>query len=447
MRFSLACEDITPDNPVFMNGFGTRSHKSEGIHDPLFVKAVLLEADKALLLLTIDAVGSDHSFTDGIKKSLETAYGLRHEDIMINYSHTHASLFLTGRDKGKRRGGYSMGQEMPATSEHELDYSVDERYYDAVEAAIGRMVGDCFKRLEEGQLSIALAASDFGISRRKPDGNGGVEWAPYYEGEIDRDLFVLKLTDRAGSPKGILYSYGCHTTAVGGDNYLFSGDYAGAASGWLEQRYPGVTAMFLQGCGGEVKPRRSAIGGTFKSCSFTEMSEIGADLGHEVARLLEGGVWTPVDCRRFRSVLLQPVLRTERIPLERHRALADNEQAIPFMRRAALRSIQAVQEGRARDQLPLDIAVWELDDEMRIVAIEGEVSTQYGLKIKKLFGGGKTLVLGYTNAVICYIPTRAMLREGGYEADSNDAFGMAGPFLPEIEEQILTSVQSAFSGN
>lgn len=446
MKFALAQADITPDHPVFMHGFGARTHKSEGVHDPIRMKAALLQTDRSLLMVTIDTLGSDRSFVVDLKAALKRDFGLEPAEVMINFSHTHHSVYLTGRDDSLRKGGYSMGQAQWPSSERELVYTEDEAYYDFIEATLLSMVRDCYDGLIEGELLLGCVQSDFGVSRRRPDGRGGVEWKPYYEGKIDRDLFVLKLVDAEQRVRGILYNYGCHTTAAGSANYLFSGDFAGAASNWLEAAYPEAIAMFLQGCAGEIKPMKSADGDGFKSCTMREMEEAGVDLAKEVAELLEHGSFSPVRSTGFRSVLLDPTVYTEHTPIKEFEAIANDPAAADFYRKSALRTIEAIQDGTIKDSLPLYISIWQLADDVRIIAIEGEVSTQYALMIKRMFGNGKTLVLGYTNGVFCYIPTAQMIREGGYEATCNFFFGLSGPFVPEIEDIIIGQIAKAMLG-
>lgn len=443
MKFFMAKADITPLEPVFMHGFGARTHKTEGVLDPIYVKVALIQSDKSLLFVTVDALGSDRSFVVGVKDALQQQFGLEHRDVLINFSHTHHSVYLTGRDKTLRKGGYSMGQERWPASEEELDYTEDERMFDRVRDAIVRLVRTCYENLTEGELLLARTDSDFGVSRRLPDGTGGVLWKPYYDGEIDKDLFVLKLVDQAGTLKGILYNYGCHTTAMGSDNYKFSGDYSGSTSQWLEEAYPGVTALFLQGCGGEIKPRNGTNGDSFKSCSYEETVALGVDLAKEVAELLEQGAFTAVGGGSFRTVLLDPLIYTEQTPVEHYEAIVNDPNMNEFYQKSAERTIQAIKDGTIKDRLPLYISIWQLDAETRIISIEGEVSTEYALAIKKLFGSGKTLVLGYTNGVFCYIPTAKMIREGGYEATCNFFFGLRGPFVPEIEDIIIGQIAKA----
>lgn len=442
MRFCCTVEDMTPDQPVFMHGFGARQHKNAGVCDPLYVKAAMLVENKTLLIVTIDALGSDRSFVDGIKDALRDRFGLTPDEVLINFSHTHHSVFLTGLDPSTRRGGYSIAQDGWPNDESELDYAEDEALFRKLREMIVRMVDYCRSHLVEGELAIGSALSDFAVSRRKPNGSGGVTWSPYYEGEMDKELIVLRLTDTSGAVKGILYQYGCHTTAMGPDNMRLSNDFAGQTSRLLEEAYPGAAALFLQGCAGELKPLRSADGDRFRSLSLAETEQAGAELAEEVTAVLESGTMRLLRCS-FATTMADPLLYTEQTPAAFYKAIADNPAANSFYRNSALRTMQAIEDGTIKDRLPHCICVWHLGENTRFVAMEGEVSTEYSLLIKRLFPQGTTLTLGYTNGVYCYVPTRKMIGEGGYEAECNYFFNLRGPFVPEIEDIILGQIVRA----
>jgi len=442
MQFSIVKEIITPDKPIFMHGFGSRSHKSEGTLDPLYMKAALMRANSPLLIVTIDALGSDRSFILGIKDALKERFGLKHEEVLINFSHTHHSFFLTGVDKANRRGGYSISQTRWAEDESELDYTEDEALFYALRETLLRMVSWCYDNLKEGELSIGRASSDFAVSRRRPNSEGGVDWAPYYEGEIDQDLFVLKLVNQAGAIEGVLYSYGCHTTAMGSDNYKFSNDFAGYTSSIIEGTYSGATALFLQGCAGELKPRINTSENEFINSDDETIRKVGAILATEVCNLVSHGEFRKINCH-FRAQLRDPLVYTERYPISYFRERADAPHNSEFEVRSGLRSIHAIESGTIRDRIPYYISVWQLDEDTHLIAMEGEVSTEYSLLIKRLFSNGNMIVLGYSNGVFSYVPTRKMIREGGYEAECNYFFNLHGDFVPEIEDIIIGQIAQA----
>ena len=60
------------------------------------------------------------------------------------------------------------------------------------------------------------------------------------------------------------------------------------------------------------------------------------------------------------------------------------------------------------------------------------------------YPGEPLIVAGYSNAVMGYIPSERVLREGGYEAvDSLMYYGQPGPFVPGVERRVFDAVSSA----
>ena len=75
------------------------------------------------------------------------------------------------------------------------------------------------------------------------------------------------------------------------------------------------------------------------------------------------------------------------------------------------------------------------------MALGGEVVIDYQLRIKKEFPGEDTTVAGYSNDVMCYIPSLRVLKEGGYEADSSMIYyGKPGPFAESVEDQLMATL-------
>ena len=79
---------------------------------------------------------------------------------------------------------------------------------------------------------------------------------------------------------------------------------------------------------------------------------------------------------------------------------------------------------------------------LRIFGIEGEAVGDWGYFIEPLYEGGVTFPIGYTDGQGLYLPTSAMVPEGGYEASSaweygfpsNLAAGMEDPVKKAFEE-------------
>ena len=60
--------------------------------------------------------------------------------------------------------------------------------------------------------------------------------------------------------------------------------------------------------------------------------------------------------------------------------------------------------------------VWSFGTDLAMVFLPGEVVVDYGLRIKREFDGARVWVNSYANDVPCYIPSRRVWDEGGYEA-------------------------------
>jgi hypothetical protein len=89
---------------------------------------------------------------------------------------------------------------------------------------------------------------------------------------------------------------------------------------------------------------------------------------------------------------------------------------------------------------PYPVQLWRLGDQA-IVALGGEPVVDYAINFKK-FLGSDLFVMGYSNDVMAYIPTAAILREGGYEGHTSQmAFGMPAKWKESIEPAIINEVK------
>src|SRR5439155_26410093 len=75
---------------------------------------------------------------------------------------------------------------------------------------------------------------------------------PNPDGPVDQDVPVLRVDSPEGKLRAVLFGYACHNTTL--PLYQFCGDYAGYAQQYFERDNPGVTALFMQGCGGDQNP-------------------------------------------------------------------------------------------------------------------------------------------------------------------------------------------------
>ncbi|MDD4298009.1 MAG: neutral/alkaline non-lysosomal ceramidase N-terminal domain-containing protein, partial [Ruminiclostridium sp.] len=407
----------TPEGSVMQCGFSARTHKSVGIHDDTYASVVLMQANETIAIIALDVCLGDRSFTDSLKETLNEKHGLTPEKIIINYSHTHAAVALRSENK---------------------DGTTDQeglKYCNSVIDKVVNLVDEGLNNLSTGDLYIFKGKSKFGVSRRFPS-DEGILWRPYFDdNSIDTDLFLLKFVDSKGHLKGLIYNYACHPTTLGSDNYLISADYPGVVRKALEEWNNGMTAVFLQGCGADVKPSATADDGRFKSCNFDELEKAGISLADEIKKCLQSQNWRKIEAD-FSATATEVKLYSEIWDDEKWNAMLNDPNEAEYRKRAIERILEGKKENKIKNYFPYYISVLRLDDKTCIAALENEVVSDYGKAIKGLFQED-VITLGYSNSIVCYIPTKKVLIEGGYERETFLNAEIAGVFVPEIEDIII----------
>ena len=106
--------------------------------------------------------------------------------------------------------------------------------------------------------------------------------------------------------------------------------------------------------------------------------------------------------------------------------------------------LDALDAGRTIDRMEYPVQIIRFGRTLTIVALGGEVVVDYDLRIRREYPGEPLIVAGYSNDVMCYIPSARVLREGGYEAnESMIYYGQQGPFAEDVEDRIMNAVHRA----
>ena len=65
----------------------------------------------------------------------------------------------------------------------------------------------------------------------------------------------------------------------------------------------------------------------------------------------------------------------------------------------------------------------------------------YSLRLKRNLGTSRTWVSGYCNDVMAYIPSKRVLKEGGYEGGGAMLYyGLPSPWADSVEEDVVGTV-------
>ena len=417
-RAGLAQIAITPEYPMWMAGYASRTKPSEGkVHD-LFAKALAIEDAHAtrLVIVTTDLIGIPRSVRDWLAKRVRDQYDLPPEALLLNASHTHCGPEL----RASKASLYGLDSQRIQQA---------SRYVEALQQQLLDLVGAALHDMEPAQLGYTHGRAGFAMNRRLPTENG-IQNRPHPDGPVDHDVPVLRIETSEGQLRAVLFGYACHNTTL--SFYQFCGDYAGYAQEYLERAHPGITAMFIAGCGADQNPQPR------RTLELCQQHGRALAIGVEAALL---GPTKPI-AGPLRLALDEVELRFADPPgrgeLERQRESGDQYDK----RRAVVLLEQLEKEGQIDSSYPYLTQVAAFGDDLLLIALAGEVVIDYSLRFKLELGGrGPVWVAGYSNDVFGYVPSLRVLQEGGYEGGGAMRYTtLPGPFDPSVEQRIVASV-------
>jgi hypothetical protein len=97
---------------------------------------------------------------------------------------------------------------------------------------------------------------------------------------------------------------------------------------------------------------------------------------------------------------------------------------------------------RLPTELPYSVQVISFGSELAMVFLPGEVVVDYALHIKKAYDANRVWVNAYANDEQCYIPSKRVWTEGGYEGGGAMIYYDWPTRLAEdTEERILAAIE------
>ena len=407
----VARVDITPSEPIWLGGYGARTHPSEGVRQHIFVKALALEDEqgKRSVLLTSDLLGFPREVADPIAARVAKQFGVPRERLLLNSSHTHSAPVI----------GHML---RPAYPFGEAELAVIQRYTDWLEDQVVEMVGRSLQDLKPAELSFEQGLAGIAVNRRRVNHRD-------YPGPVDQDVPVLAVRGLDGRLRAMVLGYACHNTVF--DDYQVSGDWAGYAQAALERAHSEGLAMFIQDCGADANP--------LPRHSVDLAEHYGETMAAAVEEVLKGKM------RRVDGPLGTDFALVDlpfQPPPSRQELQSRLSSTDVYARRHAQLMLQILdREGKLPAHYPYPIEVWQFGKDLTLIALGGEVVVDYSLRFKRKYGFDSVWVAGYSNDVFAYIPSRRVLLEGGYEGGGAMLpYGQPGPFAWSVEEIIAEKV-------
>ena len=418
----IAKRIITPSTDVWLAGYGVKRPAEGKIHD-IWVKVLALKSrdGKRAVMVTTDNQGMSRIMYESLYQKIHQRFQLDRSEFMLTFSHNHSGPCLRG----------DLVDYYPGDDQQKK--LVDE-YSDWMEAQIIDATGEALKNMQPAQISKGEGMCSFAVNRRdnvEAEVPEMLAEGKALKGAVDHYVPVLSVKDIKGNLIAILFGYACHPTTLSGN--LLSGDYPGFAQVNLEKKYPGVTAMFFNACGGDQNPlpRRTVA------------------LCEKYGKMLSDAV-EEVIARPMQPVSLRLQTAFTFIALD-YEEVATKEKLLPLT--IGSNEIHARWARRMLEMIDKDISfpdsyhyypvqAWQLGGELLLIGMGGESVVDYSLRFKREYGEGSTWVLGYTNTMVAYIPSKRVWKEGGYEGGPHlDEYGHpAWRWAENVEDRIAKGV-------
>lgn len=412
--------DITAPIGTPMGGYGARVEGAQGVHDPLWAKALVLRTeDVGLAIVSCDLLGLTADVLDPVRDQVEQECGIPRDHVMVVCTHTHSGpdslrLFLSGPSP------------------------------------------EYFAAVQQGICAAVLAASEGLTPAQAGWGRGRVEGVSanrrkFEAGPLDTDVGVLRVETSSGDPLAVLVHFACHPVALGGNNLLFSADFPGYAMALLEQVDPGCQAMFVNGAFGNVNTghRADLRVGDRGERTFARARKLGHMLAGEVLKVHNAIDCVPEVDLAARTQCIQ--LPTRELPDADWATLA----ATVAERDRVLASAEASREQKVRAQssalydrellLLRESHVAELETEVMaarigsgvLAGVPAEYFIEYQIALKEQAPHPFTFLTALVNDWVGYVPTPDALDEGGYETKLCRWSKLAPPCGDRIYEALL----------
>jgi hypothetical protein len=372
----FASRDVTPQKPAPMWGYGARHDRlSEGILDPLYAKAIVLQAgNDRLAIVGLDlGRGPTKPMMETIRKEIEEKAGIRH--VLISGSHTHHGPVIELVDQE----GFGKGKFDDAVA-----------YAERLPGLIVEAILEAAKNLEPARLGIATKNVTLNRNRH-------TKQTPK---ATDPMLAVLRFDNAEGKPLAILVNFAAHPVTTDAKILKFSADYPGFMMNRVEAALE-TKCVFMQGASGDMSanPQEGKSG----------PKGFGEDLGDQVVELAKSvqtavppkpSLVGKVDTFHFRTRIdfANPTVS------ERFQAAFFPELVRNFFRE--------LQQG-----IEPELSTVILNRDLALVGGSGEFFCNHANRLKQRSYVPNTLFFGYCNGHHMYFPTIEAVSEQGYGAD------------------------------
>jgi hypothetical protein len=391
----VASVKLTPEKPVVLAGYASRTKPFEKVDLDLYAKALALRDAQGhrAVLVTMDLCIIPTEVTDHVRGRLVEQEKLEPAGIILSLSHTHSGPAVSLRPETAG----PTGQPNPnAAGTVEYTKWLEERLVGVAREALGN--------LKPAKVSWGSGVAHFAMNRREFT-DKGVILGVNPKSLVDRSVPVLRVDGADGTARAVVFGYACHGTTNPPNHLGVCPDYPGYGRGVIEEHFPGAQALFVAGCGGDANP--------YPRLGLADARKNGEELGREVCRVVEG-----------RLAAIKPQLSC---------AVATAQLPLEVPERKTLEGLAGAPSGQRKQDAKEMLAKLDKGEQLPAAHPAPVVAWQ--------FGGQDLTLVALPNEVVGYIPSRRILAEGGYE--TRGLYIGSGWFAPEVEEALVKAAQTA----
>ena len=341
------------------------------VHDPLFARVLVL--DDGETVVTIVCLDMVSPWFPEVQEKLVRDFGMAR--VLVNCSHTHQD----------NRRGYN------------------ERWGQAAGKLIYEAVAEAYEKRVPVSLHVGRAPVVVGKNR----------YGDAFSQDIVPWVNVLEARRKDGGKVAVLFEHPAHPVLTLEAPEGLTADFPGYAVQHLQEALGDeVVAMFAQGCAGNTNAE--PVGFSVRSGWYVNAKKEGTKLGEAVLTAMREA--TEVTATKF-TTGSQTIMLPLRVPtreawteewLRLQQADPPDEAA-----KEAWRSVKEILDRGEQPGLAMEINTVMLSSQWCLVAMAGEVFTEYELWINALGPFDHNMVFAFTNDVanpqekhyVSYVPT------------------------------------------
>ncbi|MEM1483335.1 alkaline ceramidase [Oscillospiraceae bacterium PP1C4] len=413
MQLGTAKLSITPQKPVRLCGYATRTTAFDEVKEDIFLRVQLHQHEnETLLFLYADLLWWGSDFVNEAYQKIAGICDIPSEHIFFVASHNHS-------------GPPTSKSFTPTLETYDADYA---------QFLLNRIVEGVLQAMQDIEPVTACrynGSTALNVFRRVMV-DGEIKMKPNYEVPADHTLTILAFHRPDGSLKASMLHYPCHANLSDGN--AVQPDYPGIALRMLDDTYSGSVSIFLQGCTADLRPN-SVLGHRFISNSYERVLIFAEDFYNDCKALLQ---------QKAEQITPQFRVKKQLLPLPLEGVLTMEELKIHSQTQQGVEREWA-EAVLAKDNRPteeLELSWIDYGDHLRFYTFNAEVSQYYAAFAREL--DPKAICIAYTNGMIGYLSTAEQIAQGGYEPKGSALyFALAGTYKPEIEEIIHGAMRTA----